>query len=607
MKKKYSNQRGVIYLLVLLIVSYLGNLYLQFMQNNMSLDLALKFALSWHTEKFLISTVVLFFGAFFLANLLGSLAAGIGVFSVATFLIGVATYLKMKYRMEPVYPDDLKMITEFSLLKDMAGWPLFILAIVLIILVVFLALWQLKKSFRLPKRRQIWRVGLLILSSLFLFYAAQFNRTGNLLKKAYDRTALWIPYSQKMNYYNVGFVGGFLFNLNVPAMDEPTDYSKETMTDLAEKYAQEATENNSAAESAQPNIIFVMSESFSDGTKLNGVDLSADPLAAFKELQNTTYAGQMLSSGFGGGTANIEFEALTSFSMELFNPQMTTPYTMLVPKVETFPSVVDLLKTAGYDATAIHPYNTSMYKRQDVYETLGFDNFLSEKTMTHTDTVENNPYISDASAYAEILDTLKETDTPQFMHLVTMQTHMPYANKYPQLDYLTTPQNATMENYYQDVHVAADALEDFLQELTDLPQRTLVVFWGDHLPSIYSEEIQAENTAAQLHLTEFLFYDTQGQLTEKNQHDAIVSPIYFAPDLFQQAGLKESPFYAFLHQLQADMPAFEKNMYYNGHDFTETFDFSQQAEELYHDYQLIQYDATSGEQYLSEEDFFTVS
>ena len=52
----------------------------------------------------------------------------------------------------------------------------------------------------------------------------------------------------------------------------------------------------------------------------------------------------MLSQNYGGGTANIEFEALTSFSMELMNAQMTTPYTMMIPKMTELPSIVSLLK-----------------------------------------------------------------------------------------------------------------------------------------------------------------------------------------------------------------------------------------------------------------------
>ena len=107
----------------------------------------------------------------------------------------------------------------------------------------------------------------------------------------------------------------------------------------------------------------------------------------------------MLSQNYGGGTANIEFEALTGFAMGLLNPQMTTPYTMLVPKLTQLPSLVSFLEQSGYTATAIHPYDTSMYKRKDVYGVMGFEQFIDQETMTYTDKIENNPYISDEAAY----------------------------------------------------------------------------------------------------------------------------------------------------------------------------------------------------------------
>lgn len=56
-----------------------------------------------------------------------------------------------------------------------------------------------------------------------------------------------------------------------------------------------------------------MSESFSDPSRLNGVEVSGEPLADYYEVADQTYSGNMLSQNYGGGTANIEFEALTGF------------------------------------------------------------------------------------------------------------------------------------------------------------------------------------------------------------------------------------------------------------------------------------------------------
>src|SRR5699024_4269820 len=249
-----------------------------------------------------------------------------------------------------------------------------------------------------------------------------------------------------------------------------------------------------------------MSESFFDPDHVEEVNISGEPLADYYEMAQQTYSGKMLSQNYGGGTANIEFEALTSFSMELFNPQMTTPYTMLVPKMKQIPSLVSLSKSRGYQTTAIHPYDTSMYKRKDVYDVLGFDQFLDQDSMAYTDKLEKNPYISDASAYQQVLDLLKENEKPQFIHLVTMQTHMPYGGKYDTLNYPVQANGDvySIESYLQDVSYASQALKTFLEALNKEAERTIVVFWGDHLPGIYSDVVQEANEGPTLHETQFL-------------------------------------------------------------------------------------------------------
>lgn len=580
----------------LIIVS---NLFFQLTQNEFSFDLAFKFAFSWHTEKFFLGCFVLLIFYGWISSFLGSLKTGSIFYTLTVIGVGIANYLKMKYRMEPIYPDDLKMITEFGMIRDMVGIPLFILFILLLAVGIFLIVFSIRKSLKLEKKRQWLRVGLFVLTSGLLIYIGGFNQQGNLLRKAYNKTALWIPYSQKMNYYNTGFMGGFLYNLPVEAMEKPENYSAAVVKKVTKEYQNKTKE----ATDEKPNIVYVMSESFSDPGRLDGVEIfGGDPLQDYRAVANKTYSGQMLSQNYGGGTANIEFEALTGFSMELFNAQMTTPYTMLVPEFHSFPSLVGTLKGRGYETTAIHPYNTSMYKRKDVYKTFGFDQFLDESTMKHTDKIENNPYISDEAAYQEIFDHLEKNKKPQFLHLVTMQTHMPYENKYNDLTYGVQGDNSSaVRSYLQDIAYSSEALKAFLEKLDDLPERTLVVFWGDHLPGIYSDAIQEENQGHQLHETEFLMYDNRHQL---NNQQVTTSPFYFAADLFQQGRLQLTGFQSLLVALQKELPAFEKGMYYQSGQWFKEARLNKQQEKIYRDYQMIQYDITAGKQYSLKEKFF---
>ncbi|ENZ5678904.1 LTA synthase family protein [Enterococcus hirae] len=584
----------------------LSNLYLQWCQNDLSFDLAVKFAFSWHTEKFLLACLVLLMIFLFLVAVLGSFLFGTFFYLVGIGILGYANYLKMTYRQEPIYPDDLKMIKEFGLLKDMTGTTSFYLLGGMILLVVAGGCWAIYRSFKKDKKFQAIRVITLFTTIFALIYISHFNNPNNLLRKAYNKTALWIPYSQKMNYYNTGFIGGFLYNLKIDPMEKPKGYSEEKIKEITSHYQKLADEKNKTASEEQPNIIYVMSESFSDPSRLNGVEITGDPLADYYAVADQTYSGQMLSQNYGGGTANIEFEALTGFSMGLFNAQLTTPYTMLVPKMNQLPSIVSTLKDQNYHTTAIHPYNTSMYKRKDVYEVLGFDEFISENTMTYTDTIEDNPYISDASAYQEVMDLLKEDDTPQFIHLVTMQTHMPYDGKYQQLEYTAKTEDnsgiSSLENYLQDISYSSQSLKAFTEELKKLSRRTLVVFWGDHLPGIYSDTIQNSNEKHTLHETQFLMFDSQGEL-EKNEAP-VTSPFYFVADLMNQTNQQTTGFYQLLLALQNELPAFERELYYQEGQWHREAQLNKKQAELYQAYEMIQYDIVSGEKYSLQTNFF---
>ncbi|EMF0067007.1 LTA synthase family protein [Enterococcus hirae] len=584
----------------------LSNLYLQWCQNDLSFDLAVKFAFSWHTEKFLLSCLVLLMIFLFLVAVLGSFLFGTFFYLVGIGILGYANYLKMTYRQEPIYPDDLKMIKEFGLLKDMTGTISFYLLAGMILLVVAGGCWAIYQSFKKDKKFQAIRVITLFTTIFALIYISHFNNPNNLLRKAYNKTALWIPYSQKMNYYNTGFIGGFLYNLKIDPMEKPKGYSEEKIKEITSHYQKLADEKNKTASEEQPNIIYVMSESFSDPSRLNEVEITGDPLADYYAVADQTYSGQMLSQNYGGGTANIEFEALTGFSMGLFNAQLTTPYTMLVPKMNQLPSIVSTLKDQNYHTTAIHPYNTSMYKRKDVYEVLGFDEFISENTMTYTDTIEDNPYISDASAYQEVMDLLKEDDTPQFIHLVTMQTHMPYDGKYQQLEYTAKTEDnsgiSSLENYLQDISYSSQSLKAFTEELKKLSRRTLVVFWGDHLPGIYSDTIQNSNEKHTLHETQFLMFDSQGEL-EKTEAP-VTSPFYFAADLMNQTNQQTTGFYQLLLALQNELPAFERELYYQEGQWHREAQLNKKQAELYQAYEMIQYDIVSGEKYSLQTNFF---
>nr|WP_315527186.1 LTA synthase family protein [Carnobacterium maltaromaticum] len=613
-KKLLSSKVDATILVLLFLGSALiNNAILQLFQNNLDWDLVNKFIFEWHTILFLLGSSVIFIFTLWLYAILGNRYLTVGLTFLISLGLGVATWQKMINRSEPLYPSELSMIKELSFMVSMIESKVVLgfLLIVLVVMAVAYVFTRLQTRFIIKYNRHksyLIRFILFITTSFLFVYIANFNQPGNLLKKAYDPNAYWIPYSQQMNYYNNGFIGGFLFNLKVEAMAEPKGYSKEKIAELTQKYQEIAEEinQNRSGPIKNTNIIYIMNESFSDPLALNGMEIAKDPIPLTRHLMENNRSGSILSQGYGGGTANIEFEALTGFSMEPMNPQLTTPYTQLLAKVPNFPSIVSYLNEQNYQTTAIHPYNTSMYKRQNVYQSLGFQNFINEDTMKNTEKMESNPYISDKAAYQEVLDTLEASKDSNFIHLVTMQNHMPYGSKYVSSEYEVsgTENDQITSNYLKDLSYSDQALDNFIKQIDQLAEPTIVVFWGDHLPSVYGDVIFNQNSLDKMHETPLLIYSNANK---KDKELGMISPIYFAPELLEVANADITGFYALLNQLQSNLPAFEKEMYLEKN--TEKMkksvnELSQETQALLADYYMIQYDITTGKKYSLQTNLF---
>ncbi|ERI87071.1 hypothetical protein HMPREF3193_01336 [Bifidobacterium breve] len=111
-------------------------------------------------------------------------------------------------------------------------------------------------------------------------------------------------------------------------MDKPENYNEETMAALAKRYKKSAKNTNgSRANNLTDNtVIMILSESFSDPTRVPGVELTEDPMPNIRAIKDITTSGLMLSPAIGGGTANIEHQALTGLSLALFDDSMQSPY-----------------------------------------------------------------------------------------------------------------------------------------------------------------------------------------------------------------------------------------------------------------------------------------
>ena len=571
----------------------------------------------------LLGTSVVWLIVLLVLSITGRLWLTAGLAFAATILLGVVNYQKLQLRREPLYPSDWEMAAHPGFLTQMVGWQsVAFMGLVLTLILIIAVLVGRVMGRRFPRitRRSHPRLGsALILSRLSLgvvcvlglSYVASFNATGNMLRSAYEtHGAHWAFWYQKLNYQKNGFVGGVLYNLNVPAMRPPADYNRAEMERIAQKYsAIAATVNRGRSENGidDVNVVVVLSEAFSDPTRLEGISVAEDPIPFTRDLMQRSSSGQMLAHLFGGGTANMEFEALTGMSLSQFAPQMNTPYQMLLPKYDDFPSAVGYLRQRGHRAIAIHPYMTSMYKREKVYPTLGFEEFIYDKTMESNKKLEKSDFISDEAAFLEVDRQLASSNEPLLVNLVTMQNHYPMIDEYAdpiEVDGLKDEdEKEQAEQYARGLKYTDEALQNFIESVETSDEKTVVVFYGDHLPAVWLKGTQERNGRRTMRETPFFVYSNFSDNTRQNP---TTSPIHFMNHVFEAADAAVPPYYALLAELEREIPAMERGILINSDDETvRKKNLSDKAKELLHDYKLVQYDLSVGERYSQTEMFYS--
>lgn len=528
-------------------------------------------------------------------------------------LITIIMYInaeKMASRNTPFMPEDLAMSSEAGGLTSMINPQRFfsmIFALLIIFAITFFANKISKKiwNFKVSKRYlAILQILLIISSSTILFYHTEYIRTqltdkGTTVKVDWLKTEIDFT-NPTWNYKVNGFILGTVSNLQSKTQKQPENYSKAEISKIVEKYKKIAQEQNKEKFSAgdeKVNIVYVMSESFIDPSLAKHLYNygEADPILETRNIMNSQTSGWAASSEYGGGTANVEFEALTGLSNFFINE---IPYTNLVPSNSSVPSIVKFLKNNGYSTTALHPYVRTMYKRDKVYPNLGFENYKSAENFDYTDKIDNSPYISDESAFKQVLSELKNSKNPAFIHLVTMQNHMPYAeNEYNENSFSVVAENgantndiSSIKTYLEGISKSDEAMKNFINELKNLNEKTIVVFWGDHWPGIYGDMFEKELSKNDIRRTPMFIYSN----FEKGKTDLGTASLnYTQESVLESANLKMSPFQYLLSEVRKKYPALTKQFIKNSEN-----------SEILKEYELIEYDILSGKKYSLEQGFF---
>lgn len=532
----------------------------------------------------------------------------------------IANKIKLNLRGEPIYPSDLNEATNIKTLIPMIGKEKVLFISISLILLLGLAIF-LDTKFKYKtslKKRSIWALG----SILLLLTPLRFNHTNSIiyhLSQGFDNKTSFINPERDIQIN--GPVINFLSYLDLQIMNKPNNYNQNTLDHINDKYKQIANKINKTRKNKfnKQTIVFNLSESFVDPHTFPTIKIDKtvpNPVNFIQSLEPKATYGNMLSAGYGGGTANMEWESLTGLNMGLFKSTIT-PYVQVVPHYTFYPTIGMNFKYSS----AIHPFIGSYYSRVEDYNRFKFNKFAyvgSKYQIVNQTKLGTSTYNSDETAYTNGLNQINSRKSGQFINLISIQNHMPYNDWYPDNEYKGKISGQLFDNddiknqmatYVKGVQYTDHAVEHFINEIDKIKKPITIVFYGDHYPSILPMNY-TEHYPINLHSTRYFIYSNKyaqqhGAKAKLTQNTNYVTTNDFIAMALEQTNSKVTPYQALLTEIHKKLPALTINykgdkgfelVDQNGH-FVSFNTLTSDQKALLEDYKTVQYDVTAGKAY----------
>lgn len=475
-------------------------------------------------------------------------------FGLQALIYGVNA-LKVKSLAIPLMPADFRMLGQLRHggAELLSGYlpHMALLIVALLATVAVLAAWlrfEPPLLARRPRRRRAVAAVVLFAALITLVAGVPFWRG------VYNQSLLGMqPWSPLATREHDGLIGSLLlFHLQYGAQHRKADVPAAVA--LMAQYEPEiaAAQAPPYGDAQKPDIVVILSESFFDPTIMNGYPPGTDLTPNLHRLEQHGTSGSLHVPTFGGGTIRTEFEVLTGLSLRYF-PDVQFPYLQIHQK--RIPGIVRLLAADGYTTLAVHGNNPGFWNRTAAFKELGFDRFVSIADFPPDDALNDGKYMSDKSFTDELLRQLPDSGPPRFVLGISIEAHGPYDQGHgidanardaiPVPEGVTDPQaKLELRNYIYHMQHADQQLGRLVDTLAQRQRRTLILFFGDHLPALVPAFLQAGFKNGQGFLTQtvpYILIDT-AHMDHASRQDAVAWEL---PGMvLKQAGIEGDPYFA---------------------------------------------------------------
>ena len=498
------------------------------------------------------------------------------------YILSCIEYFKYKTSGSHLVISDLLMTKNLSDVGKFASlkitYPL-ILNFIILVLYIFLTYKNnLNLNFSLKKRIcSCALISLLITvmlatsisSRIFSIFEIETTAATNILESNEQFSDIgFLPYLTKTTSENL-----------MDIVDPPENYSydsiKNLLTNNDTSTSSETTYENT------PNVIFIMSESFSDFRVFDSLDIDSDIYSGFDSVGSEGYVGSCVVPTFGGYTTRTEFELLTGLPTYAINTP-SVPQNLLKKQdiIDTIPSY---FKSLGYSTSYIHPFSKTFYDRDTLYTEYGFDELYFDDSMT-VETENFRRYISDESVFNQIKSVLQSNESPSYIFATTMQNHQPY--------YDETAEGADQLSYYlAGIKETSNQLREFTNWLKDFDEDVLLVFVGDHFPfftpddNVYDRLGVSDDNAELIYNQKYILWNNYDS-TIFDKDITTISTFYIPYVVTDLINSKNTDFMSTMKSLMKDYPLYSPSI--------------QSSDSRNEALDLITYDRVLGENYSSD-------
>lgn len=482
------------------------------------------------------------------------------LFLLLSFTLCFINFMKEKFLSMPLIPGDLLLIKEAV---DATPAVLKYLVIALILLIPALSFFIIRKEKKEKPSLLIPSVVTLILLSVFIYLKKNNSFFHQCINNKYPVTCKFIGAlpNTKLNWLgdNESFkIYGFTTFFLSKSLDS-IFYDKKQVNIQRSDIEKFINKDNTTIEEAEdkPDVVIIMSEAHWNPSWMGGHIPDVTP--NIDKLQ----ISKMLSPSFGGQTANVEFEVLTGLSTLMSDGEL-----MYVSKIKRpIYSLARYFNNNGYESIAMHNNGKNFYNRSFVYPQLGFHQFISISDMT-----KDNPaggltnsagWAHDKILYDSLFKELNSDAKPKFIYAITVENHGLYNdNRYPADSSIVLPSNLTgssrnrLQTYITGVKRADEHLIKFIDKLKQSKRKTIVIFFGDHLPNLqdtYSDLGFIKNNKMQ----DEKYYETplavwsNFPINKSVLQKPRIQSIFMAPSILKAIHMPLSPYFNFMSKLNS--------------------------------------------------------